>query len=593
MKKVQVFGLLIMVGALSTLRAGTLTQTSQLTSTQQKLLADDGQAGDQLGQSVAVFQDVLVLGAPLDSDNGAASGSAYMFLRNVDTWDEDAKLLASDGAMSDFFGWSVAFADDTAMIGAIFGSDTVGDTGSAYAFVEDGNDWDEQDELVAGDGAALDQFGYSVAIDGDIALVGAILGNDNRDQTGAAYAFGRSGSRWSEKDKLFPSDGDSADYFGWSVALAGDWAVIGAPLHDDQGTSSGAAYAFKRSGTRWSQKDKLLTSDGAASDAFGTSVAIAGDTAVVGAPSILGAGGPPGAAYVFVRDGDDWTESTKLEPSDGESGDFFGTSVSISGELIVVGSPEADGSATASGSAYIFVLSNDEWIEREELVPLPGATDLLFGQSVSISGNTVLVGAPGADDKGMDSGAAFAFELDHHFTLTVTLDGTGTGSVSSSPAGIECEPDCTKDYTVETEVTLTPTPDGDSVFAGWSGGADCADGFVTMDADTTCTATFDLNVHLLTVTKIGDGAGTVTSNPTGIDCGQDCEEPYPPGTSVMLEPTPIGGDLFRGWSGDPDCEDGQVTMTAPMTCIARFEPPEIFEDGFETGNWSNWSIAVP
>lgn len=673
MKTVQLAGLLMLLGVVSTFQAAALPQTSQVTAAPVKLLARDGETGDQLGQSVAVFQGIAVIGAPGDDDNGLSSGSAYSFLRDGDDWDEEDKLLAGDGVALEEFGSSVSLSDDTAMIGAILGFDNGDRTGSAYAFVQDRNDWDEQDELVPGDGVSLDQFGHSVAVDGDTAMVGAILGNDNHDQTGAAYAFERRGTRWYEKDKLYPNDGNGGDLFGYAVALSGDTAVIGARLDDDLGTNSGATYVFDRNGSRWSQQDKLLARDGAASDAFGSSVSISGNTSVIGAPSLLGASGPPGAAYVFVRDGDDWTQHTKLVAEDGESGDAFGTSVSISGDFIVVGAPQSDGAASHSGSAHLFVRSNDDWIEREQLLPQPGAKDLLFGHSVSISGNTVLVGAPGADDNGVDSGAAFLFQVDHTFTLTVTKSGTGSGSGSSSPPGIDCEPDCTEDYTVATEVTLTPTPDVDSVFVGWSGDADCADGYVTMiadltctaqfdlrthvltivkagsgsgtvtsippgidcgvdcseihdintvvslvptpdpgsvfggwsgdpdcadgvvtlDTDKSCTATFDLGLYLLSVTKTGSGDGTVTSSPPGINCGQDCAEPYVFNTVVTLTPTPEGVSMFRGWSGDPDCKDGQVTMTSAKACTALFASADLFSDGFESGDTSAWSDAVP
>jgi len=672
MKTVELACLLLLLCLGLTIQAGALPRGPRLAAEQEKLLANDGEAGDFFGQSVAVSEGLAVIGAPRDDDNGVWGGSAYAFQRDGDDWEQDEKLLASDGIAADRFGWSVSLSGDTAMIGSVLGSDNGEQAGSAYAFEKDGNDWDEKDELVPGDGVIFDQFGYSAAIDGDTAVIGSNFGNDNQDQTGSAYAFERRGSRWSEKDKLFPNNGDGLDQFGFAVALSGDTAVIGAPGDDDRGTSSGAAYLFVRNGTRWSQKEKLVASDGGASDAFGTSVSISGDTVVVGAPSISG-GSSRGAAYVFVREGDDWPEHTKLLADDGASGDAFGTSVSISESFIVVGAPLSDLAASGSGSAHLFVRTHDEWIEREQLLPQPADPDLLFGGSVSVSGNTVLVGAPGADDNGLDSGAAFVFQVNHTFTLTVMQVGNGSGSVSSTPEGIDCEPDCSEVYTVETEVALTATPDSDSVFVGWSGDDDCADGAVTMisdftctaqfdlrthgltilkagsgsgrvtsnptgidcgvdcsesynihtpvllqampdqdslfvgwsgdpdcsdgsvtmDADKSCTATFNIRMYLLQVTKIGTGDGTVTSNPQGIDCGTDCEESYEFGINVTLEPIPDGNSRFRGWSGDPDCDDGQVTMTSPKTCTAHFESLEIFSDGFESGDSSNWSLEVP
>ena len=160
-------------------------------------------------------------------------------------------------------------------------------------------------------------------------------------------------------------------------------------------------------------------------------------------------------------------------------------------------------------------------------------------------------------------------------TLTVTKAGTGTGTVTSAPAGITCGADCTEDYPHGTVVTLTPTPAAVSVFASWSGDADCSDGIVTMTAAKTCTATFNLSPPLqtLTVTKAGTGTGTVTSAPAGITCGADCTETYAYNTVVVLTPTPAAGSAFSGWSGNADCLDGAVRMKANKTCTATFNLP--------------------
>jgi hypothetical protein len=156
------------------------------------------------------------------------------------------------------------------------------------------------------------------------------------------------------------------------------------------------------------------------------------------------------------------------------------------------------------------------------------------------------------------------------FTLDVNKSGSGDGTVTSSPAGIDCGADCTEDYTSGTEVTLTPAPNTGADFAGWSGNPDCSDGVVTMDASKTCTATFNIQIFTLTVTKTGTGSGTVTSSPVGINCGGDCSEDYIYETFVTLTPAPDTGSAFAGWSGDPDCSDGVVTMDAAMTCTASF-----------------------
>ena len=159
------------------------------------------------------------------------------------------------------------------------------------------------------------------------------------------------------------------------------------------------------------------------------------------------------------------------------------------------------------------------------------------------------------------------------FTLTVLLAGSGGGTVTSSPAGIDCGSDCTEAYPEGTAVTLTPTSAAGSVFAGWSGDAEC-DGAVAMDADHSCTATFNTSVRpsfTLTVTLGGSGSGSVASNPGGIACGGDCTEDYAQGTVVTLTPTGATGSVFGGWTGHPDCSDGQVTMNAARRCTPAFD----------------------
>ncbi|MGH8009230.1 MAG: InlB B-repeat-containing protein, partial [Candidatus Binatia bacterium] len=158
------------------------------------------------------------------------------------------------------------------------------------------------------------------------------------------------------------------------------------------------------------------------------------------------------------------------------------------------------------------------------------------------------------------------------FTLTATKQGTSSGTVTGT--GIDCGADCSKTYPSGTMVTLTATADAGSTFAGWSGDCD-SNGQVTMDANRSCTATFNLQsqppqILTLATAKVGSGSGAVTSSPTGIDCGADCSESYTSSTAVTLTPTPEVGSIFVGWSGDPDCSDGQVTMDVTKTCIATF-----------------------
>src|SRR6185503_19688910 len=189
----------------------------------------------------------------------------------------------SDAAAGDLFGDSVAVSGDTAVVGAIGDDDGGTSSGSAYVFVRSAGVWSQQQKLTASDALAGDEFGYSVAVSGDTAVVGARSDSDAGTFSGSAYVFVRSAGVWSQQQKLTASDAAAGDFFGFSVAVSGDTAVVGAIFDDDAGSGSGSAYVFVRSAGVWSQQQKLTASDAAASDSFGASVAVSGDTAVVGA----------------------------------------------------------------------------------------------------------------------------------------------------------------------------------------------------------------------------------------------------------------------------------------------------------------------
>ena len=212
---------------------------------------------------------------------------------------EDARLLASDGATGDNFGWSASVSGDTAVVGACRDDDNGSDSGSAYVYVRSGSAWSEQAKLTASDAAADDYFGYSVSVSGDSAVVGAHCDDDNGSNSGSAYAYVRSGSTWAEQAKLLPGDGAADDLFGRSVSVSGDMAVVGADGDDDNGMDSGSAYIFVRSGSIWSEQAKLTASDGAADDRFGSSVSVSGDTAAVGALGDDDNGFSSGSACIF------------------------------------------------------------------------------------------------------------------------------------------------------------------------------------------------------------------------------------------------------------------------------------------------------
>ncbi len=321
-------------------------------SKQTKLTASDAAAGDLFGRGVAIDGDTVVIGA--EGKNGSA-GSAYVFTRSGTTWSEQATLAAADGAVDDYFGHSVAVSGGTALIGAYHDDTTSAvEAGSAHVFTRTGTTWSHSATLTADAGGLDDYFGWSVAISGDTLIVGSYADDTPRgDSAGSAYIFSRSGTAWSQEASITASDGAGGDQFGGSVCISGDTALVGAPSDDTiRGTDVGSAYFFSRSGTAWSQEASITASDGAASDAFGVAVALDGETALVGSNAdVMYAG----SAFVFSRRGGAWAEQAKLTASDAASGDFFGTSVALWGGTALVGAYFDDTTAGAdAGSAWAF-----------------------------------------------------------------------------------------------------------------------------------------------------------------------------------------------------------------------------------------------
>ncbi len=317
----------------------------------------------------------------------------------VDPWIQQAELTASDGAAGDFLGYSVAVDGTTAVVGAPnhTTSGTNQSQGAAYVFVENGGTWSQQAELTGPTNAQGDLFGQSVAVSGSIALVGApSLTVGSNPVQGAAYVFVRNGTSWSQQAQLVASDGATGDQFGQSVAVSGSTAVVGAQEFYSNGP--GAAYVFAQSGTTWSQEAKLTASNGQAGDWFGTSVAVVAGVALVGAPNHPYSSSSdqpgPGAAYVFAGSGKTWSQQAELSASDAVAGDIFGGSVALSGSTGVVGAPNHTVNSNSSqGAAYVFAQSGTTWSQQAELTSSNGAPGDDFGISVAISGGTLLVGA--------------------------------------------------------------------------------------------------------------------------------------------------------------------------------------------------------
>lgn len=392
--------------ARSTASCATLNAVwGERTAQRSKVVASDPSTDAQFGSTVSIDGNVMVVGAHKDQ----AKGAAYVYVYNGSTWVEQAKLTASNGAEGDGFGFSVAASGDTVVVGAPYSDQKGLDAGSAYVFTRSGSVWTQQAELVAKDGASIDYLGISVSIDQNTIVTGAYYDDDKGADSGSAYVFSRNGSSWTQQAKLRASDGAAGDFFAYSVTVEANTIVAGAHWADTNGLDSGSAYVFTRSGSTWTEQAKLLPHDGAEQDYFGYSVSLSGDTVVIGAHWEDAKGNNSGSAYVFTRTAGTWTEQTKLFASDGAAHDVFGNSVSISGETIVIGAYQDDDKGMNSGSAYIFTRAAGTWSQKPKLLVTDGSSNDYFGYSVSIDGDNIAVGAYQDDDGGTDSGSAYIF----------------------------------------------------------------------------------------------------------------------------------------------------------------------------------------
>jgi hypothetical protein len=378
---------------------------------QAQLTAGDGAAGDMFGSAVAISGNTAIVGS-------AVRDVAYVFVRSGASWTQQARLTASDGVAGDQFGQSVALSGDTAIIGAWY--DDVGiraDQGSAYVFVRSGDTWRQQAKITASDGLANDYFGSSVAISGGTAVVGARYDDVGANiEQGSAYVFVRAGENWTEQTRLSPDDGASWDWFGCSVAIDGDTAVIGELGDDLKGNiERGSACVYQRSGSTWALQARLTADDGASAEYFGDSVAVAGDTALVGAYRHATAGNVgQGAAYVFTRAGSGWGQQAELTADDGASEDEFGVSVALASDVALVGSWHDDvGSSVDQGAAYLYTRSGKTWAQYDKLTAADASAWDWFGHAVALSGDAALVGAEG-DEVGAtnEQGSVYVFDGD-------------------------------------------------------------------------------------------------------------------------------------------------------------------------------------
>ena len=426
-----------------------------------KLTAADAAPDDRFGCSVSISGDTVAIGAREDDlAVGVNAGSAYVFERHAggaNNWGQVKKLTAADAAPADRFGFSISLSGDGVVIGAAEDDVVAVDSGSAYVFERHAggsSNWGQVKKLTVADGAALDNFGFSVSISGATLVVGAARGNTGAVQdTGSAYVFGRDtggAGNWGEIKKLVATDGVGADQFGYSVSISGDTVAVGAPYNDLNAgaVDHGFVYVFERNvggADQWGQVQVLNHSAATLLDELGYSVSIDGNRIVAGATGHDGAGASSGAAYVYERDAGgaaNWGQVEKLAAADGAALDLFGTSVSVRGGTIFVGARGDADAGSNSGSAYVFYASNVS-VCGDSLHESPEACDdgnTIGGDGCSADCTVAGTGVPGGTNPGGDmraSAAGSSIEVDFAPACAATDHAAYWGLGPIGPSGPE------------------------------------------------------------------------------------------------------------------------------------------------------------
>jgi hypothetical protein len=402
----------------------------------QKITSTPRGVGAQFGNAVAISGNTMVVGARYDGTAASQAGAAYVYILNGGAWTQQAVLLAGDAAAADKFGYSVAISENTIVVGAFNDDSPLSNAGSAYVFVRNGTTWTQQQKLTAADQTADDQFGSAVAIGGDVIAVGAnhadLPGNS---EAGAVYVFLRTGTVWAQTQRLSPSlDVLLGDHFGDSLAMSGNKVIIGASGDDTPQTSAGAVYVFIETGTAtYTLQQKLTIPDGTNGDQFGFSVACEGNTLVGGATEDTPIVGQPayGAAYVFEFNGSTWQSQGKLVASDGSSVDRFGYSVAVSNNVIAVGAREDDTAVGGdAGSAYIFTRSGTSWTQQPRLNPTDPLNGDRFGGSVALSFGNLIIGAAEKQLTSPNGQGAVYYFTPQSLKVPFDFDGDGKSDIS-------------------------------------------------------------------------------------------------------------------------------------------------------------------
>lgn len=453
----------ILITAVASLTTTTSATAAPTVFETQKVIPDGGRRFQQFGQSVAMSGDVAVFGAPGAVLNGPRSGAIYIFRRTDATWNQEEKLYQPLGGENYEFGIDVD-TDGTTVIAGAFGTRGPGHhVGSAHIYRYDGSNWNPEASIQALDKAKADRFGSSVAILGDVAVVGSPHDDDNGDDCGAVYVFRHDGAgTWNQEAKIVPADAVAGDRFGIDVAIENDVIAIGS-MANDNGRDSGAVYIYRATGPVWNQEAKLFAADPDANDLLGKSIALSGDVLVAGASGAdTATADSVGLAYVWRYSGGVWNAEKRLTQDDEGPIRLFGSDVATDGNGILVAAKGAD---TGRGRVHYFEFDGadpDKWIERAIYKGSESDPNDMLGISVAIDGANALAGAYWDSDEFSQSGSAYSFRTDNipSFAMTGPTPGTCNANNTFNVTGATPDGTVTFVYGFQAGNTQIPTCPG-------------------------------------------------------------------------------------------------------------------------------------
>ena len=369
----------------------------------QKVIPSDGSAGVMFGRKVSISGNYALIAADASIDS-----YAYILEYDGNNWTEKQKIFPSNSVFGFFDDIPLSINGNRAIIGQP--SDQINGfiSGSAYIFEYDGTSWVEMQYFTANDNVQGDSFGSSVDIDGDRAFIGASGVGDN--SLGAVYVFEYDGKAWNEVQKITPEIELNRGNFGGNVKLSDDRLFIRSSKDFNFKNPSGAVHVYEYDGNEWVEEHKLFPSDSLAVDKFGFHMSFSRNWALIGTPSTV----YTGAAYIYEFDGSQWNEIQKIEASDGENDDFFGSSVGMVDRTIFIGS-NANHAGESSGAVYIFKHDGSSWVETGKIIPNDIASFDSFGLQMSVDSGRALFSSIGDDENGEDSGSVYFYDFDPIF----------------------------------------------------------------------------------------------------------------------------------------------------------------------------------